>query len=129
LALVAIETLILLGGITMIRTLFNLLIHHSGVLAALSILIGSGALLTWTMSQLLALPLLIHHGHRPLAAMEHSRNLIKHNRAKLLALAGLLLGLNLLGLMGACLGLLLSLPLSALILMASCRTQTPWRRD
>ena len=129
LALVAIETLILLGGITMIRGLFNLLIHHSGVLAALSILIGSGALLIWTMSQLLALPLLIHHGHRPLAAMEHSRNLIKHNRAKVLALVGLLLGLNLLGLMGACLGLLLSLPLSALILMASCRTQTPWRRD
>ena len=129
LALVAVETLILLGGITTIRSLFNLLIGHSGVLAAFSALIGSAALLAWTLSQVLALPLLIHHGHRPLAAMEHSRILIQHNRAKVLALIGLLIGLNLLGLMGACLGLLLSLPLSALILMASCRTQTPWSKD
>ena len=129
LALVAIETLILLGGITTLRGLFNLLINHSGVLAAFSTVLGSGALLAWALSQLLALPLLIHHGHRPLAAMEHSRTLIKHNRAKVLALVGLLLGLNLLGLMGACLGLLLSLPFSALILMASCRTHAPWSRD
>ena len=60
--------------------------------------------------------------------MEHSRKLVQQNRLKVLAL-GLLVGLNLIGLMGACLGLLLTLPLSALILMASCRTQTPWRRD
>ena len=31
--------------------------------------------------------------------------------------------------MGACLGLLLSIPISAMLLMASCRTQTPWDRD
>ena len=38
---------------------------------------------------------------------------------------GLLSGINLLGLLGASLGLLLSLPFSALVLMACCRTQTP----
>ena len=125
LALVVMETLILLGGATTIRGIFNLLIKHSGVLAALSATIGSGILLTWALSQLLALPLMIHHGHQPLAAMEHSRSLTRHNLVKVLALAGLLIGLNLLGLMGACLGLLLSLPLSGMVLMASCRTQTP----
>ena len=44
---------------------------------------------------------------------------------KVLALLGLLIGINLLGLIGASLGLLFSLPFSALILMACCRTQTP----
>ena len=83
----------------------------------------------WTLGQSLALPLLVHHGHRPLAAMEHSRRLVQTNRLKVLALLGLLLGINLIGLMGACLGLLLSLPISALLLMASCRTQTPWVRE
>ncbi len=129
LALVAIEALILMGGITSLQGLFNLLITHSGVLAAVGTVMGSGVLLGWILSQLLALPLLIHHGHRPLAAMEHSRTLVNQNRTKALALVGLLLGLNVLGLIGACLGLLLSLPFSALILMASCRTQTPWSRD
>ena len=61
--------------------------------------------------------------------MEHSRRLVQTNRLKVLALLGLLLGINLVGLMGACLGLLLSLPISALLLMASCRTQTPWVRE
>ena len=46
-----------------------------------------------------------------------------------MALLGLLVGINLIGLMGACIGLIISLPLSALILMASCRTQTPWSKD
>ena len=95
----------------------------------MALLVGGIALISWTAGQVLALPLLIHHGHRPLAAMEHSRKLVQQNRLKVLALLGLLVGLNLIGLMGACLGLLLTLPLSALILMASCRTQTPWRRD
>jgi hypothetical protein len=61
--------------------------------------------------------------------MEHSRKLVQQNRLKVLALVGLILGINLVGLMGACLGLILSLPFSALILMASCRTQAPWSKD
>ena len=128
-ALALIETLILLGGVTTLRSLGTALLAHSGVLAAVALLVGGIALTSWTAGQVLALPLLIHHGHRPLAAMEHSRKLVQQNRLKVLALLGLLVGLNLIGLMGACLGLLLTLPLSALILMASCRTQTPWRRD
>ena len=47
----------------------------------------------------------------------------------MLALLGMLLGLNLLGLIGATLGLLLSLPFSALVLMACCRPQTPLISD
>ena len=128
-ALALIETLILLGGVTTLRSLGTALLAHSGVLAAVALLVGGIALTSWTAGQVLALPLLIHHGHRPLAAMEHSRKLVQQNRLKVLALLGLLVGLNLIGLMGACLGLLLTLPLSALIMMASCRTQTPWRRD
>ena len=128
-ALALIEALILLGGITTLRSLGAALLAHSGVLAGMALLVGGIALTSWTAGQVLALPLLIHHGHRPLAAMEHSRKLVQQNRLKVLALLGLLVGLNLIGLMGACLGLLLTLPLSALILMASCRTQTPWRRD
>ena len=48
------------------------------------------------------------------------------NGLKVLAL---LLGLNLLGLIGAPLGLLLSLPFSALVVMACCRPQTPLISD
>ena len=92
---------------------------------------GSGGvgIAIWLIGQLLSIPLLIHHGHRPLRAMEHSRKLFQANRLKVLALLGLLLGINLLGLMAASLGLLFSLPFSALLLMASRRTQTPWRRE
>ena len=61
--------------------------------------------------------------------MDHSRQLVRHNILKVMALIGLLIGLNLLGLIGATLGLLLSLPFSALLLMACCRTQTPWSSD
>ena len=61
--------------------------------------------------------------------MEQSRRLVQDNRLKVMALLGLLVGINLIGLMGACIGLIISLPLSALILMASCRTQTPWSKD
>ena len=128
-ALALIEALIVLGGITTLRSLGMALLVHSGVLAGVALILGGIALTSWTVGQVLALPLLIHHGHRPLAAMEHSRKLVQQNRLKVLALLGLLVGLNLIGLMGACLGLLITLPLSALILMASCRTQTPWRRD
>ena len=93
-------------------------------------MIVSGVLLlSWMFSQVLALPLLIHHRHRALQAMDHSRQLVGGNALKVLALLGLITGLNLLGLIGASLGLLLSLPFSALVLMACCRTQTPWRSE
>ena len=129
LTLIVIEGLILMGSVSLIRTITNALIIHSGVLAAGfcgAALLGLGA---WTLGQCLALPLLIHHHYRPLEAMEHSRRLVQHNRLKALALLGLLVGINILGLMGACLGLLLTLPFSALVLMAGCRTQTPWSND
>jgi len=122
-ALLLLELLILAGGLTGLKLLNALLIAQSGVLAGAALLVGGLALGVWTAGQLLAFPLLVHHRHRPLAAMEHSRRLVNGNRLKVLALIGLLLGLNAVGLMGACLGLLISLPLSALVLMASCRTQ------
>ena len=70
-------------------------------------------MLCWLFSQVLALPLLVHHRHRALQAMDHSRQLVRHNGLKVLALLGLLIGINLLGLIGASLVLLFSLPFSA----------------
>ena len=128
-ALVLLEGVVFIGGLNVIRILSGLIASQSGVLSTAVLLIGLLALAAWALSQILALPLLVHHGHHPLAAMEHSRKIVQANRIKVLALLGLLLGVNLIGLMGACLGLLLSIPLSALLLMASCRTQTPWDRD
>ena len=128
-ALVLLEGVVFIGGLNVIRILSGIIASQSGVLSTAVLLIGLLALAAWALSQILALPLLVHHGHRPLAAMEHSRKIVQANRIKVLALLGLLLGVNLIGLMGACLGLLLSIPLSALLLMASCRTQTPWDRD
>ena len=57
------------------------------------------------------------------------RQLVHRDGLKVLALLGMLLGLNLLGLIVATLGLLLSLPFSALVLMACCRLQTPLISD
>ena len=128
-ALALLEGVILIGAVNLIRVVSAVVAGHSGVLSNLILVAGGAALAIWTLGQSLALPLLVHHGHRPLAAMEHSRRLVQTNRLKVLALLGLLLGINLVGLMGACLGLLLSLPISALLLMASCRTQTPWVRE
>jgi len=128
-ALAVLEGVVLIGGLSVIRILSRLIASYSGVLSITVLALGSLALAAWALSQILALPLLVHHGHRPLAAMEHSRTIVQANRIKVLALVGLLMGVNLLGLMGACLGLLLSIPISALLLMASCRTQTPWDRD
>ncbi len=128
-ALVLLEGVILIGGLNTIRIIGALVARHSGVLSAVILIAGGLALSLWTLSQTLALPLLVHHGHRPLAAMEHSRRLVQTNRLKVLALLGLLIGVNLIGLMGAFIGLLLSIPFSALLLMASCRTQTPWVSD
>jgi hypothetical protein len=121
---VVLEVLIGIGGISSIRLLSQFLAPHSGVLASLAFLLGGVGIAIWMIGQLLSIPLLIHHGYRPLRAMEHSRKLVQANRLKVMALLGLLLGINLLGLMAASLGLLLSLPFSALLLMASCRTQT-----
>ena len=128
-ALVLLEGVILIGGLNMIRLVGALIARQSGVISTVTLLAGGLALILWTLSQSLALPLLVHHGHRPLAAMEHSRRLVQNNRLKVLALLGLLIGVNLIGLMGAFIGLLLSIPFSALLLMASCRTQTPWVKD
>jgi hypothetical protein len=127
--LVVLEVLIGIGGISSIRLLSQFLAPHSGVLASLVIVLGGVGIAIWFIGQLLSIPLLIHHGYRPLRAMEHSRKLVQANRLKVMALIGLLLGINLLGLMAASLGLLFSLPFSALLLMASCRTQTPWRSE
>lgn len=128
-ALVLLEGVVFIGALNVISILSGLIASHSGVLSTAVLLLGLLALAAWSLSQILALPLLVHYGHRPLAAMEHSRKIVQANRIKVLALLGLLLGVNLIGLMGACLGLLLSIPFSALLLMASCRTQTPWDRD
>ena len=78
-------------------------------------------MLCWLFYQVLALPLLMHHRPRALQAMDHSRQLVRHYGHKVLALLGLISGINLLGLISASLGL----PFSALIQMACCRTQTP----
>ena len=129
LALMMLEGLVMLGGIAVIQSLSWIVGQISTTLAGLAV-IGSGVLLlSWMFSQVLALPLLIHHRHRALQAMDHSRQLVGGNALKVLALLGLITGLNLLGLIGASLGLLLSLPFSAFVLMACCRTQTPWRSD
>ena len=127
--LVVLEVLIGIGGISSIRLLSQFLAPHSGVLASLVIVLGGVGIAIWLIGQLFSIPLLIHHGYRPLRAMEHSRKLVQANRLKVMALLGLLLGINLLGLMAASLGLLFSLPFSALLLMASCRTQTSWRSE
>ena len=129
LALLLLESLVMMGGIAVIQSLSWAIGQFSTTLAGLAVIVGGAMLLSWMFSQVLALPLLIHHRHRALQAMDHSRQLVGGNALKVLALLGLITGLNLLGLIGASLGLLLSLPFSALVLMACCRTQTPWRSD
>ena len=123
--LVLLELLLLLGGLALIQTMSWAAGRMSTTLAGLVVVSGGLLMLVWLFSQVLALPLLVHHRHRALQAMDHSRQLLRHNGLKVLALLGLLIGINLLGLIGASLGLLFSLPFSALILMACCRTQTP----
>ena len=71
-----------------------------------------------SLPQVLSLPLLVHHHCSALQAMDRSRRLVQNNSLKMLAVLGLLLGINALGLLGATLGLLLSLPFSAFVLMA-----------
>ena len=127
--LVLLELLLLLGGLGLIQSLSWMLGRWSTVLASLSVLLGGLVLLSWLFSQIMALPLLVHERCRALQAMDHSRQLVHRNGLKVLALLGMLLGINLLGLIGATLGLLLSLPFSALVLMACCRPQTPFSSD
>jgi hypothetical protein len=98
-------------------------------LAGLIVLLGALILGAGLLTQVLSLTLLVYHRCRALQAMNRSRHLVQSNSLKLFAALGLLLGINALGLLRATLDLLLSLPLSALVLMACCRPQTPWRRD
>ena len=106
-------------------TLSWLVGRFNTTLAGLVVILGGLCLVLWMFSQVLALPLLVHRRIGALQAMDHSRVMVSQNGFKVLALLGMLSGLNLLGLLGASLGLLLTLPFSALLLMASCRVQTP----
>ena len=127
--LVLFEMLLVLGGLGLIQSLSWMLGRWSTALAGLSVVLGGLVLMSWLFSQTLAFPLLVHERCRALQAMDHSRQLVRRNGLKVLALLGMLLGINLLGLIGATLGLLLSLPFSALVLMACCRPQTPFSND
>ena len=127
--LVLLELLLVLGGLGLIQSLSWMLGRWSTALAGLGVLVGGVILLSWLFSQTMALPLLVHERCRALQAMDLSRQLVHRNGFRVLALLGMLLGINLLGLIGATLGLLLSLPFSALVLMACCRPQTPLSND
>ncbi|AII48562.1 hypothetical protein KR52_05305 [Synechococcus sp. KORDI-52] len=127
--LVLLELLLVLGGVGLVQSLSWMLGRWSTALAGLSVVLGGLILLSWLFSQIMALPLLVHERCRALQAMDLSRQLVHRNGFQVLALLGMLLGINLLGLIGATLGLLLSLPFSALVLMACCRPQTPLSND
>ena len=127
--LTLLELLLVLGGLGLIQSLSWMLGRWSTALAGLSVVAGGLILLSWLFSQVMALPLLVHERCRALQAMDLSRQLVHRNGFKVLALLGMLLGINLLGLIGATLGLLISLPFSALVLMACCRPQTPLSND
>ena len=129
LALVFFELLLLLAGLGLIQCLSWAVGQVSTTLAGLIVILGALILGAGLFTQVLSFPLLVHHRCRALQAMDRSRRLVQNNSLKMLAVLGLLLGINALGLLGATLGLLLSLPFSALVLMACCRPQTPWRRD
>ena len=60
----------------------------STTLAGLVVMSGGLLMLAWLFSQILALPLLVHHRHRALQAMDHSRQLVRQNGLKVLALLG-----------------------------------------
>jgi hypothetical protein len=128
-ALMVIELLLLVAGLTLIQCLSWAVGQVSTTLAGLIVILGALILGAGLFTQVMSLPLLVHHRCRALQAMDRSRRLVQNNSLKMLAVLGLLLGINALGLLGATLGLLLSLPFSALILMACCRPQAPWRRD
>ena len=66
-ALTLLEGVILIGALNLIRVASAVVAGHSGVLSNLILVAGVAALAAWTLGQSLALPLLVHHGHRPLA--------------------------------------------------------------
>ena len=129
LALLLMESMLPLGAIALIQSLSWVMGRISTTLAGLVVIAGGLLLLAWLFSQVLALPLLVHRRCRALQAMDQSLQLVRSNWLKVLALLGLLGGLNLLGLLVASVGLLITLPLSALVLMACCRAQTPGNRE
>jgi uncharacterized membrane protein len=90
----------------------------STTLAGIIVLLGALILGAGLFTQVLSLPLLVCHRCRALQAMDLSRRLVQNNRLNMVAVFGLLLAINALGQLGATLGLLLSLPFSALVLMA-----------
>ncbi len=129
LALVSVELLVLVGWLAVVQCISGAIGHLSTTLAGLVVILGALILGLWFFTQVLALPLLVHHRCKALEAMDRSRRIVQQNTLKMLAVLGLLLGINVLGVLGASLGLLISLPFSALLLMGCCRPQTPWRRD
>jgi uncharacterized membrane protein len=129
LVLVVFELLLLIAGLGLIQFLSWAVGDFSTILEGIIVFLSALILGAGLFTQVLSLPLLVYHRCKALQAMDHSRRLVQNNRLKMLAVLGLLLGINALGLLGATLGLLLSLPFSALVLMACCRPQTPWRRD
>ena len=90
----------------------------STTLAGIIVLLGALILGAGLFTQILSLPLFVCHRCRALQAIDLSRRFVQNNGSKLLAVLGLLLYVNALGLQGATLGLLLSLSFSALVLMA-----------
>ena len=129
LVLVVFELLLLIGGLGLIQFLSWAVGNVITTLAGIIVLLGALILGAGLFTQVLSLPLLVYHRCRALQAMDRSRRLVQNNSLKMLAVLGLLLCINALDLLGATLGLLLSLPFSALVMMACCRPQTPWRRD
>ena len=85
--LVLLELLVLLGGLALIQTLSWAAGRMSTTLAGLVVMSGGLLLLAWLFSQVLALPLLVHHHHRALQAMDHSQQLVRQNGLKVLGVA------------------------------------------
>ena len=126
--LVLLELVIVLGGAGFIQSVSWPLGRWSTALTGLSVLRG-GVLLSWLFSQTLALPLLVHERCQAIQAMDHSRQLVHRNGLKVLALQGHVARPQSSGADGGHPGVLLSLPFSALVLMACCRAQNPLISD
>ena len=118
LVLVVFELLLLINGLGLIQFLSWAVGNVITTLAGIIVLLGALILGAGLFTQVLSLPLLVYHRCKALQAMAHSRRLVQNNSLKMFAVLGLLLGINALYLLGAPPGLLLSLPFSALVLMA-----------
>ena len=110
-ALMVIELLLLVAGLTLIQCLSWAVGQVSTTLAGLIVILGALILGAGLFTQVMSLPLLVHHRCRALQAMDRSRRLVQHNSLKMLAVFGLLLGINALGLPGATLGCCRACPL------------------